>query len=174
MDTVARNTFSKETFNDVRPSSIKWRVNKTGDKFAITWTKPDISLHWSFVIKYTECKETKEKTFQGVDSAELDLVPHCPYCMAIQAQSSHGATPWTKEKCFDADTDPNAWKWAAIIIPLMLAGVAALMFVCYRRNKEYIFPKVPQPRDLLSDISDNNTNEHSCRPVRPDSGRRKL
>lgn len=83
----------------------------------------------------------------------------------------------------DADTDPNASIYAAIIIPLMFAGLAALTFVCCRkyvksaplylaptvvpsfasdiylslyRNKENIFPKVPQPRDLLSDVSDNN------------------
>lgn len=81
----------------------------------------------------------------------------------------------------DADTDPYAFVYAAIIIPLMCAGLAALTFVCYRkyvtsfcidfschlvciwyltlalyRNKDNILPKIPKPRDLLSDISDNN------------------
>lgn len=38
--------------------------------------------------------------------------------------------------CADADTDPKAWKWAAIIIPLILVGLMALMFGCYRK---YVF-----------------------------------
>ncbi|XP_037336773.2 interleukin-13 receptor subunit alpha-1 [Pungitius pungitius] len=156
MDTVPRNTFKKETFEDVRPPPLEWTVNKTGDKFAISWTKPDIPIDWSIIMRYTECDETKNKTFQGDKPGELDLVPHCPYCMALIAHFVNGATPWTKEKCFDADIDPKAWMLAAIIIPLMLVGLLALMFGCYRKNKEYIFPKVPQPRDLLSDISDNN------------------
>ncbi|XP_077961823.1 uncharacterized protein LOC120822644 isoform X2 [Gasterosteus aculeatus] len=156
MDTVARNTFSKDTLDDVRPPSIKWSVNKTGDKFSIAWIEPDIPLRWNFVVMYTECSETKYKTFGEVNSGELDLVPHCPYCLAIKAHITNRVTPWTKEECFDADTDPKAWKWAAIIIPLILVGLMALMFGCYRKNKEYILPRVPQPRDLLSGISDNN------------------
>lgn len=101
------------------------------------------------------------------------------------------------DRCFllpDADAEPNAVVFAAIIIPLVFASLAILTFVCCRkyvhsspsfflkiiclfpigcgvlfilfysnfvelslfRNKDHIFPKVPQPRDFLSDIYDNN------------------
>lgn len=38
----------------------------------------------------------------------------------------------------DADTDPNALVYAAaIIIPLMFAGLAALTFMCCRKYVEF-------------------------------------
>ncbi|KAA8582426.1 hypothetical protein FQN60_006483 [Etheostoma spectabile] len=61
-----------------------------------------------------------------------------------------------------AETDPNAWLYAAAIVPLMFAGLAVLGFVCFRKHKEHIFPKVPEPRDLVSDIFDNNNKSTVC------------
>lgn len=84
----------------------------------------------------------------------------------------------------DADADPDVFVLAAVIVPLACAGLAVLALVCcirsvffvcfflnltsfvssfatdihfyFCRNKDYIFPPIPKPRDLLSDISDNN------------------
>ncbi|XP_070786347.1 uncharacterized protein [Enoplosus armatus] len=159
-NTLVRNTFKKWVKDDVRPPPLNWTVTKTGEKFIITWIPPDfVDLsHWTFVIDYTECKTPKVKTVEDETSLHLDLVPHCQYCMAIRAKETRGKgeTRESNTTCFDADTDPNALVYVAVIIPLMFAGLAALAFVCCRKNKENIFPKVPEPRDLLSDISNNN------------------
>ncbi|XP_075943133.1 interleukin-13 receptor subunit alpha-1 [Anarhichas minor] len=157
-DTFARNTYKRMNIK-VRPPPLNWTVNKTTDCFVIEWTPPDISLSWIYIINYTECGKPKIIPDIRENSYRLNLNPGCQYRMTIKANSTRGETPWSDEKYFDRDTDPNAWLYAAILIPLMLAGLAALMFVCCRKNKEYIFPKVPEPRDLLSDISNNNNNE---------------
>ncbi|XP_034413096.1 interleukin-13 receptor subunit alpha-1 isoform X5 [Cyclopterus lumpus] len=81
------------------------------------------------------------------------------------------ATNTFKKDTSNDDSDPSAWLYAAIIIPVMFAGLAALVLVCCRKNKEYMFPKVPEPRDLLSNISDNNNKsaDHTlCVPAEED------
>lgn len=55
----------------VRPPPLNWTVHKTGDKFNITWSPPEIGnlSEWTFSIKYTECNENKvrDTTIQNVD-----------------------------------------------------------------------------------------------------------
>ncbi|XP_034413093.1 interleukin-13 receptor subunit alpha-1 isoform X2 [Cyclopterus lumpus] len=168
-NTVATNTFKKDTSNDVRLPALNWTVTKTQDKFHISWTPPEIERRWKFEIIYTECSETKSITVDGGTSTELERVPHCPYRMAMKAFIKEGKTPFSDEVYFDSD--PSAWLYAAIIIPVMFAGLAALVLVCCRKNKEYMFPKVPEPRDLLSNISDNNNKsaDHTlCVPAEED------
>ncbi|KAK2900189.1 cytokine receptor common subunit beta-like [Channa argus] len=161
---LVRNTFDRDLFHNVRLPPLEWNVTKTGDKFNITWNPPDITLKLEYIINYTECGQQKEIiiTQTSATSTQLAVVPHCSYRMTMKANCSSKCNrvtfqmPWSEEKYFDADTDTNALVSAAIIIPLMFAGLAALAFVCCRKNKEKVFPKVPQPRDLLSEISDNN------------------
>ncbi|KAK2862693.1 hypothetical protein Q5P01_002226 [Channa striata] len=160
---LARNTFQKDLYHDVRPPPLQWNVTKSGDKFYITWNAPDIPSFldiWEFWINYTECGTAKQEKVQGT-SFELNVVHHCAYRITVVPVCKPGyckqkKMPWSEEKYFGADTDPNALVYTAIIVPLMFAGLAALAFVCCRKNKEKVFPKVPQPRDLLSEISDNN------------------
>ncbi|XP_071334129.1 interleukin-13 receptor subunit alpha-1 [Trachinotus anak] len=162
-NTLFRNTFRKELADNVRPPPLEWTVVKAGDKFNISWTPPDLrNVNWDFIINYTECNKESVKSIPGATSTHLNVIPHCQYRMVMKAKSNNGETPWSDEKYFDAEVDPNAMVYAAIIIPLMFAGLAVLMIVCCRKNKEHIFPKVPQPRDLLSDISDNNNKSTVC------------
>ncbi|XP_029310276.1 interleukin-13 receptor subunit alpha-1 [Cottoperca gobio] len=156
-NTRTRNTFEKKPSQDVRPPALKWNVIKKGDRFNISWTPPNIRVPWTYNITYIECNETKYKEAEdGKTSTVLDLVPQCPYRINIRAENKYGNSPWSNEMSFDADTDPEVWLYAAIVIPLMFAGLAVLTFMCCKKNKKYIFPKVPEPLDLLSDISDNN------------------
>ncbi|XP_022608026.1 uncharacterized protein LOC111226971 [Seriola dumerili] len=162
-NTVYRNTFTKDLWDDVRPPPLNWTVIKHRDKFIISWIPPDTgNLTWKFLINYTECVNTTTKTIERKTSAHLNLVAHCQYRIRIRAVRGRSSTPWSDEKYFDADTDPKAMVYLAIIIPLMFAALAILIFVCCRKNKEHIFPKVPQPRDFLSDISDNNNKSTVC------------
>ncbi|XP_068444125.1 interleukin-13 receptor subunit alpha-1 [Clinocottus analis] len=157
--TPATNTFKRDTADDVRPPPLHWTVTKIREKFHISWTPPEIKRPWKYTINYTECGEPKIITIDRETSTELNVIPRCAYRIAIKASSYKGETPYGDAKHFDADTDPNAWLYAAAIVPVMLAGLAALVLVCWRKNKEYIFPKVPEPRDFLSDISNNNNKD---------------
>ncbi|XP_032400103.1 uncharacterized protein LOC116707443 [Etheostoma spectabile] len=162
-NSFARNTFQKKLRNHVRPPALKWTVNKSKNKFLINWTPPDIQVEWTYIVNYTECVQTKNESFGHREtSTVLNLVPHCQYSFAIKATSTGGGTPWSDVKNFAAETDPNAWLYAAAIVPLMFAGLAVLGFVCFRKHKEHIFPKVPEPRDLVSDIFDNNNKSTVC------------
>ncbi|TDG99899.1 hypothetical protein EPR50_G00199180 [Perca flavescens] len=155
--------FDKIFFSkNVRPPALNWTVTKTGDQFLISWTHPDIpDMDWRYVINYTECNVAMTKEVRDKETAVLDLAPHCLYSIKIKATCDGGETPWSDVKYFDVGISP--WVYAAIVVPLVFAGLAVLVFVCFRKNKEHIFPKVPEPRDLISDIYDNNNKSTVCK-----------
>ncbi|XP_073331448.1 interleukin-13 receptor subunit alpha-2-like [Pagrus major] len=169
---TVRNTYTRMLKCYAKPLPLKWTVIKAGDKFNISWIPPDFGelSHWKFTIKHTACSKTT--FFDRIDtSTELNVVPHCEQCLAIKVERkvTGGESEWSDEQCFDSE--PNALVYAAIIIPLMFAVLAVLTFACCKKNKDIIFPKVPEPRDFLSDISDNNnkiTVRNLCIPAEED------
>lgn len=154
-DKPVRNTFEKSLY--VKPLVTKWSVTKTDRKFNISWVCPDIPKPFEreFVVIYTECAEPKMSPIIKRLHFEIDRLPNCRYCFAIETRVSRKEAR-TEDKCFDADAVPDVFVLVAVIVPLACAGLAVLALVCCIRNKDYIFPPIPKPRDLLSDISDNN------------------
>ncbi|XP_060922262.1 uncharacterized protein LOC132995995 isoform X2 [Limanda limanda] len=159
-----RNTFKvMPRFNfSVKLPPLEWTVKKTGNKFNINWTTPRTTDYFEkFVLNYTACETLTSKVIaKGETSTELTVNPHCRYRMTMQALYEENlSTPWSEEKYFDAEADPKALLYAVVLIPLMFAGLTALTFVCCRKHiwkKNHICTKVPQPRDFITDISDNN------------------
>ncbi|XP_035004392.1 uncharacterized protein LOC118102383 isoform X2 [Hippoglossus stenolepis] len=160
-----RNTFEMWPLKDfiVKLPPLEWTVTKTVNTFNINWITPRTRDHFKkFVLNITECETLMAipiTTEIEQTSTEWTVKPHCRYHMTMQAVYKVFTTPWSEEKSFDADADPNAYLYAVVLIPLMLAGLTALTFVCCREHiwkKNHIFPKVPQPRDFLTDISDSN------------------
>ncbi|XP_036968788.1 uncharacterized protein LOC119027565 [Acanthopagrus latus] len=158
---LVRNTFKIWLKENVRPLPLTWTAIKAGDKFNISWIPPDFCelSCWTFKIRQTACNKSLHHDKFHVTSTELNVVPHCKNCMAIKVERSRAKeagreSEWSEEKCFAGE--PNALVYAAIIIPLMFAVLATLTLVCCKKNKDVIFPRVPEPRDFLSDISDNN------------------
>uniref|UniRef100_A0A671UTK8 Uncharacterized LOC115589910 n=1 Tax=Sparus aurata TaxID=8175 RepID=A0A671UTK8_SPAAU len=153
-----RNTFKIWLKENARPLPLNWTVIKAGDTFNISWIPPDFDKLsvWKFTIKQTACnKSMLHDVFEGT-STELNVIRRCENCMAIKAvrKVTGGESEWSDVKCFGSE--PNALVYAAIIIPMMFAVLAALTLMCCKKNKDIIFPRVPEPRDFLSDISDNN------------------
>ncbi|XP_058482191.1 interleukin-13 receptor subunit alpha-1 [Solea solea] len=166
--TFFRNTFSRRLKEDVRLPALEWTVKKTGNKFNISWVPPEFKFDFlRYLINYTECNKPLYKEIKEVETTsynQLEVVPHCQYRMTIQyeyeSKYNRIKTPPSEEKYFDAETNPHALIYATAVIPLMFAVLAVLMLVFCRRNKDRIFPKVPQPRNLLSDIADNNNKSN--------------
>ncbi|XP_061565749.1 interleukin-13 receptor subunit alpha-1 [Cololabis saira] len=156
-DTVVRNTFKRELLANVKPPPLKWNVTQNADSFNITWAPPEILglTSWSFVINYTVCDEKKTLTVEAVTSHVLARVPHCRYCIVIGAVRDGGSTPPSDQKCLDADENRNVLVYAAVFIPLLVFGLAALAAFCCWENKDNIISKVPKPIDLISEIWDS-------------------
>lgn len=163
---TVRNTFLKHLIRFVRPPPLNWKVKKSGNQFNITWYPPEVIAQdeWEYIINYTECGQRKSLiTLKEKTSHELDRVPHCNYSIAIKAKyGEKGETPWTNEQYFEADSGFSPLVFLAITIPLVVATLTVLTVMCYQKNKDTIFPKVPEPRDLLSDICDNNNKTVLC------------
>lgn len=171
---TVRNVFYRDLIKFVRPPPLNWRVEKRGDEFNISWDAPKVLEldQWTFIINYTTCNIPKMISIRGVTSLQLSRASHCKYSMAIKAESGdNGETPWSDRKYFDAGS--YVLVCLAVIIPLVIAILTVLAVMCYQKNKANIFPKVPEPRDLLSDICDNNNKITLCNfkvpPVEEDS-----
>ncbi|KAF0039045.1 hypothetical protein F2P81_009529 [Scophthalmus maximus] len=98
-----RNTFRRMPLDHVKPPPLNWTVIKTGKRFLISWIPPDIKpLFGKYIINYTECDKIKIKTIANVEetSAELALLPHCQYRIAMKAQYETFSTPWGDEEHF--------------------------------------------------------------------------
>ncbi|XP_074517983.1 uncharacterized protein LOC141784151 [Halichoeres trimaculatus] len=154
-----RNIFERNLIDHVKPPALDWHVKETKDNFIISWIPPEVKLPWKYVLNYTECKTQKKTTGEDLTTRKLRKVSHCEYWMSIKAEYEKSETPWSEEKYFAADTDQSTMVYAAVIIPLLCAILAVVAFVCCRKNKENICPKIPEPRNLLSDIYNNNNNK---------------
>uniref|UniRef100_A0AAX7TVS6 Fibronectin type-III domain-containing protein n=1 Tax=Astatotilapia calliptera TaxID=8154 RepID=A0AAX7TVS6_ASTCA len=163
---TVRNTFLKRLIRFVRPPPLNWKVEKSGNQFNITWYPPEVIAQdeWEYIINYTKCGQLKSPIIlKEKTSHELDRVPHCSYSMAIKAKyGEKGETPWTDQQYFEADSGFSPLVFLAITVPLVVATLTVLTVMCYQKNKDTIFPKVPEPRDLLSDICDNNNKTALC------------
>ncbi|XP_078137854.1 interleukin-13 receptor subunit alpha-1-like [Centroberyx gerrardi] len=167
-NTSVKNTVWIKADDCVYPPALNWTVIKAKNQFNISWTPPDIfdPSTWWYTLKYTECGvEKKSEPQEGGTSMTLEYRSHCAYNISIKATKNSCGTPWSKEEYFGTSvTDPVVDQeegpviYAAIIIPLMFTALAALTFVCIRKHKDKIFPKVPEPRDLLRDIFDSNND----------------
>ncbi|XP_071370055.1 interleukin-13 receptor subunit alpha-1-like [Centroberyx affinis] len=169
-NTSVKNTFKIHSDESVYPPALNWTVVKAENKLIISWTPPDIfkPSFWNYTLKYTKCgdKKSENEHKKGGTSMTLEYSSHCAYNMSIQATKRYGETktktPWSKEIYLAADVREEVpLIYAAIIIPLMFSVLAALTFVCIRKHKEKIFPKVPEPRDLLRDIFDSNNDTNT-------------
>ncbi|XP_057710341.1 interleukin-13 receptor subunit alpha-1 isoform X2 [Corythoichthys intestinalis] len=154
---LVRNTFKKKVV-EVTPYPLSWNVSEVAGKFNLSWIPPDVLRlkDWSFIINFTECDTVKEKKVKGATWTLMNRVSHCQYQLTIKAQSIRGETGWSDVKHFGAEKNPNVLLYATIFIPLLCVGLVTLICYYFRRNKEDIFIKVPEPRDLLSDICNNN------------------
>lgn len=150
---------------------LDWTVTDYKEKFIINWTLPPFDLNWIYLINYTACDNTWVRREKPEPPFELKREANCSYRFSMRALvdvggEEKGGTEWTTEKRFGAVSDPNLAVLAAVLVPLVLAVLVVLtLFWCWR-NKDRIWPKVPQPNpNILQDLLNNNnkTSFHSPR-----------
>uniref|UniRef100_A0A8C6UG04 Uncharacterized protein n=1 Tax=Neogobius melanostomus TaxID=47308 RepID=A0A8C6UG04_9GOBI len=137
---------------------LDWAVEESKEQFLITWTAPEFSdLKWNYKINYTACNntsypETQERSFK------LQRDSECPYRISMRGMTRFsGGTEWTPEKHYDKASGPNPLLFAVVLIPLVLALLVVLTLLGCLKNKDRIFPKVPQPNsELFKDLMTNN------------------
>ncbi|XP_028285404.1 uncharacterized protein LOC114451069 [Parambassis ranga] len=156
-NTYAWNTFLRRLKDDVRPPALNCSVKKIENALEISWVHPEVGCHsdWQFIINSTVCNKNQTLKVNEKTSHKLLWDPHCPHRISVKATCESGETPWSEEIYLEAE-DPNVLVYAAVLIPLVVACLAAVTFALFWKFKKVIFPKVPQPKNLIDDIYDNN------------------
>lgn len=142
----------------VRLSAPNLTVKESKDKFFLSWTKPDFSnLTWKYNISYTFCDTTLSNETSELQT-ELTRVAWCPYRISMKGVAVYaGHTDWTPDKYYDAVSVMNPMVFAVILIPTVLAVIVILTLLWWKKNKDKVFPQVPQPNpELFTDLMDNN------------------
>ncbi|XP_034021012.1 uncharacterized protein LOC117505461 [Thalassophryne amazonica] len=158
------------------PPPMNWTYIVKGNRANIMWTPPDFGDDqlFTYTLSYTHCGEKTEITHLTNVTYQLTLDSACNYCMVIKPvyQYLGGKTYWSDEKCFGvnitvADGESKLKTYVIVFISVVSALLAALTFLCLWKNKDKIFPKIPEPRDYFTDVLNNNkmTVVDWCMPV---------
>ncbi|XP_015253359.1 PREDICTED: interleukin-13 receptor subunit alpha-1-like [Cyprinodon variegatus] len=153
-NTLVRNTFLEDHFK-LKPPPPEVNVTKTESEFKISWNDPgELGLNTFKLNSY--CNDVKEEFI--IEERRWETVKrdrNCRYCFSVQAQDIDNS-PESEQKCFDADSNVDPSLLACGLAVVLIVILAVLFFLWFQRKKETIFPKVPAPRDYLSDISNNS------------------
>ncbi|XP_072315390.1 uncharacterized protein [Eucyclogobius newberryi] len=146
-------------FLKLKLAPLNWTVKESKKEFHISWTPPEFpNYRWKYYINYTACSYTKDLEIVTGLSAVLPRSPECSYDISMRAVVEYnGGTEWTRNKHYDAISGRDYILFAVILIPLLMAVLVILSLVWCMKNRENIFPKVPQPNpELFNDILNNN------------------
>ncbi|KAG7256487.1 hypothetical protein CRUP_027225 [Coryphaenoides rupestris] len=113
---------------------------------------------WKYIINYIKCGEHMPdlEITNGTTSLDFQL-NGCAINISMMAKWGIYHTAPGPVMSFGKDPNPNTPKLlAGILIPVALAAMLLLAMVCFRRNKDAIFPAVPKPADFLPDMMSSN------------------
>lgn len=164
---VLNGTLGNGTIRNIYPSKfvplklppLNWTVKDSKEQFLISWTPPEFDSYWEYIISYTKCNNTGSiEISDSTHSRELDRVAECPYRISMRGVvEGIGETEWTPDKHYGAVSVTNPVLFAVVLIPLVLAVLVVLSSLWCMKNKDKLFPKVPQPNsELFKDLINNN------------------
>lgn len=143
---------------------LNWTVTESKEKFLINWNPPPFNLNWKYIINYTSCDRPLVSRELSKPPFEFNREAACSYRITMRGVVLYiGGTEWTKEKYFGAASEPNLLLLAVVLIPMVLTVLVVLTLLWIRKNKDRLWPKVPQPNfKLFEDLMNNNnkTNLH--------------
>ncbi|KAF4089345.1 hypothetical protein AMELA_G00065320 [Ameiurus melas] len=123
---------------------------------------PPQCLKYKYI--YNKCNE-KNEVFIENSSTHVEYDSACKYTVRGQVVYTNYCAPQNIEsemsepEFYGEDCDPNlAFKVAMIITPLIVCCCLIAAIVLFRRNKDIILPKIPEPslffKDMLNSTSD--------------------
>ncbi|KAM8881558.1 uncharacterized protein ACB058_001715 [Synchiropus picturatus] len=144
-----RNTFLLPLLPVSLPR-LKMTIIEHKNELIINWTAPEALnlIYWTFNINYTECNQVKTKHVKNTLSSKIIRVSDCRYLLSIRAESDRGNSQWSMPEHIAALSDFNPSVYF-VVIPIALSALMVVALVCCSKYQDIIFPKVPEPKNLL-------------------------
>ncbi|KAG7330089.1 hypothetical protein KOW79_006311 [Hemibagrus wyckioides] len=151
----------------VKPPKPKVSITQEGEylwfQAIIPNFLPPQCLKYKFV--YSKCNEQSEQP-PGNSSLHVGYDIACKYTVRVQVIYSNCCggehdivSDMSEPECYGEDRDPNlAFKVAMIVTPLIVCCCLIAALLMFRRVKDIILPKIPEPslffKDMLNSTSD--------------------
>ncbi|XP_076829013.1 interleukin-13 receptor subunit alpha-1 isoform X2 [Brachyhypopomus gauderio] len=166
-----KNMFLRNPGDSVTSQPPKFNITMKGDNLVIQSSHPNFKENcWLYYVHVSKCNEDGQLYTAVKDSNWSVNVPYdesCQYRVRVKANYTEfcgsGASDWSEIKEYGANNDPNLLvKAAAIVIPISISCCLIIALMLFRRHKDKILPKVPEPSLLFRDMfNDNKENKMS-------------
>lgn len=153
----------------VKLQPLKWTVKASEENFLIDWISPAFNKNWTYIISYIrdECNKRGTSEIRSLEKPpyELRRQANCSYDISMRGVWESGSTEWTAKEHFDVVSNSKVAMLALVLIPMFLAVLVVLTLFWWMRNKDRIWPKVPQPNsELFEDLMNNNNKANFYLP----------
>ncbi|XP_046707998.1 uncharacterized protein LOC124387611 isoform X2 [Silurus meridionalis] len=164
---------SKEVYKHLSPPRVKIlkpkvSITQEGERLHFqTITSNFIPSHClKYKYFYSRCKKESEEEAQEMSSVYVEYDTGCRY--TVRGQVIYSSLCGGKQEIesdisepeyFGEDGDPNLpFKVAMIITPVMVCCSLIVAIVLFRRNKDIILPKIPEPSMFFKDMLNSTTD----------------
>ncbi|XP_060775274.1 uncharacterized protein LOC132885042 [Neoarius graeffei] len=165
--TISNNSFIIDLRSAVKPPKPRISIRQEDERLRFEISIPDyLPPHcWKYKYMYIKCSDvTEELKEEKSTSVDYDAackytvrgkVIYSQYCGGYQDVESDVSEP----EYYGEDGDPNlAFKVAMIITPLIVCCCLIAAIVLFRRNKDIILPKIPEPSLFFKDMLNSTTD----------------
>ncbi|XP_053484860.1 granulocyte-macrophage colony-stimulating factor receptor subunit alpha isoform X1 [Ictalurus furcatus] len=151
----------------VKPPKPKVYITQEAERLHFQASTPNFLAPqcWKYKYIYNKCSE-KNEVFIENSSTRVEYDPACKYTVRGQVVYTNYCggdqnieSEMSEPEYYGEDGDPNlAFKVAMIVTPLIVCCCLIAAIVLFRRNKDIILPKIPEPslffKDMLNSTSD--------------------
>ncbi|XP_056317127.1 interleukin-13 receptor subunit alpha-1 isoform X1 [Danio aesculapii] len=166
--TVVNNTFKDENVKQyVRLKKPQLTVQRVGDSLMFQTNASDLDEFekgcYKYNYTYSECGKESRNFTELINKSTHQYDPYCKYRARVQIHFSNdcgrGFSELSDEVYYGENSNPNTPALLAlIIIPLMVSCCLIVSLVLLRRNKDILFPKVPDPSLFFKEMLNSNVN----------------
>ncbi|KAB5579458.1 hypothetical protein PHYPO_G00195280 [Pangasianodon hypophthalmus] len=165
---LINNRFMIEIRVAVKPPKPKVSITQEGERLHFQASTPNFVAPQCLKYKYmySKCNEKSEVVETEKNSTLVEYDTACKY--AVRGQVIYSSycggdvdieSDMSEPVYYGEDGDPNlAFKVVMIITPLIVCCCLIAAIVLFRRNKDIILPKIPEPslffKDMLNSTSD--------------------
>ncbi|KAF7706264.1 interleukin-13 receptor subunit alpha-2-like isoform X1 [Silurus meridionalis] len=165
---LINNRFMVDISESVKILKPKVSITQEGERLHFqTITSNFIPSHClKYKYFYSRCKKESEEEAQEMSSVYVEYDTGCRY--TVRGQVIYSSLCGGKQEIesdisepeyFGEDGDPNLpFKVAMIITPVMVCCSLIVAIVLFRRNKDIILPKIPEPSMFFKDMLNSTTD----------------